>query len=407
MSPVNRSWRRRVSTRNMAPDPRPSMSSSRAIERCPEKMPRVAAMAALARATGSVSASTTRTTLRDQSVRGGVQQLHEDRLLGREVEVDAALGGVRLAGDIVHGGFAIAGPAEDMERRIQDALAPLPCPFVVRGACLAVHTSPSARTARPRAAPNHKPTDQSVGCGAMVARPQGPPDRPASPQHHATATVCGCVCLYDRSTPGSDAYDGLGTHRTRKLAMTDPTGAPAADAGAAPSQRPSQPDKATALAAAPWTRVLHGSGALPGGWCSPRASSAWSSGSCCCSRTWARICAIELLGLLLLVTSLLSVYQLFRGQSSPPASRWFVPVWCRRDDRRAGAHRRRCHRLQRPGHPSTRGRAGCRPRAVRPRRPGVGILQRRPVRVCRSRRSSSRLVRTRRTAADDQWHRRL
>ena len=60
----------------------------------------------------------------DQPVRRGAHELHEDRFLGREVEVDAALGGLGLPGDVIDGGVAVAGPAEHVERRIEDALPP-------------------------------------------------------------------------------------------------------------------------------------------------------------------------------------------------------------------------------------------------------------------------------------------
>ncbi len=41
-------------------------------------------------------------------VRGRAHELAEDRLLGREMEVDPALGGLGRGRDIVHGGFPVA-----------------------------------------------------------------------------------------------------------------------------------------------------------------------------------------------------------------------------------------------------------------------------------------------------------
>ena len=142
--------------------------------------------------------------LGDQPVRGGVEQLHEDRFLGREVEVDAALGGVRLPGDVVDRGLAIAGAAEDVERRIEDALSPLPGPLVVRGACLAVHASPSvARRGRLPSGATNRPTSRSVpghgsprapGCRRDILRRTTTCERPfascrAGWRHAATSCV--------------------------------------------------------------------------------------------------------------------------------------------------------------------------------------------------------------------------
>ena len=69
--------------------------------------------------------------LAHQPVGGGPQQLQEERFLGREVEVDAALARLRLATHLVHAGLAIAAPAEDREGRIEDTLPPSRAAFLL------------------------------------------------------------------------------------------------------------------------------------------------------------------------------------------------------------------------------------------------------------------------------------
>ena len=96
--------------------------------------------------------------LRREAVGGRAHQLPEDRLLGREVEVDATL--ARLGGgrDLVHRGVAVAAPRERVERRVQDLLAPRAALLGLRAAALLVahaRRCPSCR--RP-----DEPTDQSV-----------------------------------------------------------------------------------------------------------------------------------------------------------------------------------------------------------------------------------------------------
>ncbi len=62
--------------------------------------------------------------LADEPVGGRAQQLEEERLLGREVEVDAALARLGLPTHLVDAGLAVAAPAEDGEGGIEDALPP-------------------------------------------------------------------------------------------------------------------------------------------------------------------------------------------------------------------------------------------------------------------------------------------
>jgi len=67
-----------------------------------------------------------------QPVRGGLDELAEDRLLGREVEVDAALARLRGRRDLIDGRVALAASAERVERGVEDLLAPRPAPLRLR-----------------------------------------------------------------------------------------------------------------------------------------------------------------------------------------------------------------------------------------------------------------------------------
>ena len=88
--------------------------------------------------------------LRDELVGRRRHELAEDRLLGREVEVDPALGGLGGARDVVDGRLAIAARRERVERRVEDPLAAAPALF---GGIGTGHRCPLASG----------PTDWSVG----------------------------------------------------------------------------------------------------------------------------------------------------------------------------------------------------------------------------------------------------
>jgi hypothetical protein len=60
----------------------------------------------------------------EEEVGGALEESAEERLLAGEVEVEAALGSVGLGGDLVHGCVAVPAPGEDVERGLEDALAP-------------------------------------------------------------------------------------------------------------------------------------------------------------------------------------------------------------------------------------------------------------------------------------------
>ena len=94
-----------------------------------------------------------------EAVRGRAHQLPEDRLLRREVEIDATLARLRGGRDLVHRGVAVSAPRERVERRVQDLLTP-------RAALLGLRaTAPLIAHARrcPVLSQNREqPTDQSV-----------------------------------------------------------------------------------------------------------------------------------------------------------------------------------------------------------------------------------------------------
>ena len=111
MSVANRAWSAFVSVWKTRPAPIVSRNRRRAIVRWPAK-----SRARVDRGLGPGD----RLGLErhrpldppDELVRGRLHELAEDRLLGREVEVDAALGGLRRPRDVVHGGVAVAAGGE-------------------------------------------------------------------------------------------------------------------------------------------------------------------------------------------------------------------------------------------------------------------------------------------------------
>ena len=88
----------------------------------------------------------------DELVGGRLHELAEDRFLGREVEVDAALGGLGGARDVVHRGVPVAAGRERVERGVED---PLAAAAALLGGIGAAHRVPRARG-------SDRPTGRSV-----------------------------------------------------------------------------------------------------------------------------------------------------------------------------------------------------------------------------------------------------
>jgi hypothetical protein len=79
----------------------------------------------------------------DELVRRRPHELQEQRLLGREVEVEAALRRLRLLRDLVHGRITEPQPREHVHRCVQDPFASLPAAFLCH--LEVIRTRPTSR----------------------------------------------------------------------------------------------------------------------------------------------------------------------------------------------------------------------------------------------------------------------